>query len=97
MIRGYVAWAINVKHLQPDTVRVYISDLKLAHKLRDIDDSAFDDFFVKKMLKGADHLNMYESMKNKTKLVMTFQMLKILGHEIAKSNWTTEKKGFFGA
>jgi len=106
MIRGYVAWAINVKHLQPNSVRVYISDLKLAHNLRDIDTSAFDDFFVKKMLKGADHLNMYESIKNKTKLVMTFQMLKILGHEIAKSNWTTEKKrlfwcmsclGFFGS
>jgi hypothetical protein len=95
LVRGYVGWAINVKHLQPDTVRVYLSDLKLAHELRNKNTEAFDDFFLKKMLKGADHLKMYSDIKNKTKLVMTFQMLRILGHEIVKSDWTAEKKKIF--
>jgi len=95
MLRSYVSWALNVKQLQPDTVRVYISDLKLSHQLRSTDTSAFDDFFIKKMLKGADHLRMYELIKNKSKLVMTFQMLKILGHKISKSDWTEEKKRLF--
>jgi hypothetical protein len=48
------------------------------------------------MLKGADHLKMYSDIKNKTKLVMTFQMLPILGHEIIKSDWAAEKKKIFG-
>ena len=94
-MRGYVGWAVNVKHLQPDTVRVYLSDLKLAHELRNKNTDAFDDFFLKKMLKGADHLKMYSEIKNKTKLVMSFQMLRILGHEIVKSDWTVEKKKIF--
>jgi len=95
LLRGYVGWAVNVKHLQPDTVRVYLSDLKLAHELRNKNTDAFDDFFLKKMLKGADHLKMYSEIKNKTKLVMPFQMLRILGHEIVKSDWTVEKKKIF--
>jgi len=95
LLRGYVNWAINVKHLQPNTVRIYLSDLKLAHCLRNAKTDIFDDFFVKKMLKGADHLKMYNKIKNKTKLVMTFQMLRILGHEITKTDWTIEKKRIF--
>jgi len=38
---------------------------------------------------------MYSEIKNKTKLVMPFQMLRILGHEIVKSDWTVEKKKIF--
>ncbi len=96
LLSGYVGWAVNVKHLQPDTVRVYLSDLKLAHELRNKNTDAFDDFFLKKMLKGANHLKMYSDIKSKTKLVMSFQMLRILGHEIVKSDWTVEKIRFFG-
>ncbi len=59
--------AINVKHLQPDTVRIYLSDLKLAHSLKNKNTEAFDDFFLKKMLKGADHLKMYADIKNRTR------------------------------
>ena len=95
LLRGYVGWAINVKHLQPNTVRIYLSDLKLAHELRNKSTTEFEDFFLKKMLKGADHLKMYTSIKNKTKLVMTFQMLRILGHKVAQSEWTVEKKRVF--
>jgi hypothetical protein len=95
LLRGYVNWAINVKHLQPNTVRIYLSDLKLAHCLRNAKTDIFDDFFIKKMLKGADHLKMYSAIKNKTKLVMTFQMLRVLGHEISKTDWTIEKKRLF--
>ncbi len=88
-------WAINVKHLQPNIVRIYLSDLKLAHCLRNAKTDIFDDFFVKKMLKGEDHLKMYSKIKNKIKLVMKFQMLRILGHEITKTGWTIEKKRLF--
>ena len=95
LLRGYVSWAVNVKQLQPNTVRVYLSDLKLSHELKNKDTSAFNDFFIKKMLKGADHLNMYSNIKNKTKLVMTFQMLRILGHKIATSDWTADRKRVF--
>jgi hypothetical protein len=94
-LRGYVGWAITVKRLQPSTVKVYMSDLKLAHSLRNHSTEKFDDFFIKKMLTGADHLNMYEKIKKQAKLVMTFQMLKILGHKISEANWTIEKKRLF--
>jgi hypothetical protein len=96
-LRGFVSWALNTKLLQPNTVRVYISDLKLSHQLRDLECNIFEDFFTRTMLKGADNLNMYNNITKKTKLAMTFNMLKILGHQICKSNWESEKKRLFWA
>ena len=97
LLRGFVSWAVNTKNLQPNTIRVYLSDLKLAHNLREFNSQFFDDFFTKTMLKGADHLNMYKTITKKTKLVMTFNMLKILGHQIRNSSWPSEKKRIFWA
>ncbi len=39
-------WAISVKKLRPDTIKVYLSDLKLAHKIRDKKIKFKNDFFV---------------------------------------------------
>ncbi len=47
------------------------------------------------MLKGAENISMYNNIKNKSKLVMTYHMLKLLGHELRCCNWTFEKKKLF--
>jgi hypothetical protein len=53
LVRRYVNWALSVKKLRPETVKVYISDLKLAHKLRDKKIEFDNNFFINSMLKGA--------------------------------------------
>ncbi len=44
------------------------------------------------MIKGAKNLNLYSNIFKPAKFVMTFPLLKILGHEIAESKWTDKSK-----
>ncbi len=74
---------------------VYLSDLQLAHGLRGFNTEHFEDIFVKKMIKGAENLSLYTDICKRTRLVMTFPLLKLLGHEIAKSDWSVDSKRVF--
>ncbi len=47
------------------------------------------------MIKGAENLSLYSNITKHAKLVMTLPLLKILGHEIATSNWSTDSKRVF--
>jgi hypothetical protein len=44
------------------------------------------------MIKGAKNLATYKDICKPAKFVMSFHLLKIIGHEIAKSNWDKDKK-----
>ncbi len=61
-MRGYVNWALTTKKLRPDTVKVYLSDLKLAHKIRDEKIEFENDFFVNAMLRGAKNVSLYTEL-----------------------------------
>jgi hypothetical protein len=80
-----------------DTIKIYLSDLKLAHKLCDIPCLFEGDYFITSMLKGAKNLESYKTNFKPAKFVMSFQMLKIVGHEIALSSWKNESKMLFWA
>ncbi len=43
-VREYVKWAIKLKGLGADTIKVYLSDFKLAHKLRELRFDSHNDF-----------------------------------------------------
>jgi hypothetical protein len=90
-----VNWALSIKKLSPDTVKVYLSDLKLAHKIRSVVPNFEDDFFIKAMLKGAKNISLYANISKKSKFVMSLPLLKIIGHEIAMSSWTNDSKIVF--
>jgi hypothetical protein len=91
-VRSYVSWALNEHNMSPNSVSVYMSDLKLAHKLRSYPCNFENDFFINSMIKGAKNLNLYSNIFKPEKFVMTFPLLKIVGHEIAESKWTDESK-----
>jgi hypothetical protein len=94
-VRSYVAWALKSKNLSAETVKVYLSDFRLAHKLRNVHCSFDSDFFVSSMLKGAKNLSLYKNIFKPAKFVMSYQLLRILGHEIATSNWKQDSKTVF--
>jgi hypothetical protein len=96
-VRNYVRWAIKRKGLTPDSVKVYLSDLKLAHKLRDVQIDWSNDFFINSMLKGAKNLSLYKSIFKPARFVMSFHLLKILGHEIAICHWDSYTKALYWA
>ncbi len=47
------------------------------------------------MIKGAENLSLYESLAKRARLAMSYPLLKIIGHEIANSSWTTYGKKVF--
>jgi hypothetical protein len=75
-----------------DTIKVYLSDLKLAHKLRNLPCPFENDIFIPLMLKGAKNLATYQEICKPAKFVMSFHLLKLIGHEIAKSKWEKDQK-----
>jgi hypothetical protein len=91
-LRSYVNWACKIKKLSPSTIRLYISDLKTLHKLKDLETNCFEDYFARNMIKGAENLSMYNSIVKRSRLAMSFPLLKIMGHEIATSDWTEGSK-----
>jgi hypothetical protein len=96
-LNRYVSWALKIAKLSPNTVNVYLSDLATCHKLRGLDPSVCNNFFAKTMIKGAKNLASYTATKKTPKAVMTLSCLKILGHEIAKSNWQVSEKSVYWA
>jgi hypothetical protein len=94
---NYITWAQKIAKLSPNTVSVYLSDLATGHRLRGLDPSACSCFLAKTMLKGAKNLASYTATTKEPKAVMTLSCLKILGHEIATSDWSVMEKSVFWA
>jgi hypothetical protein len=92
MVIKYVTWSQKIAMLSPQTVSAYLSDLATCHKLRGLDPSACASFISKTMLKGAKNIASYKATTKKPKLIMTLSCLKVLGHEIASTDWTIIRK-----
>jgi hypothetical protein len=57
-----------------------------------VDPSACSNFLAKTIIKGAKNIASYKATPKKPKFIMTLSCLKILGHEIASTDWTTIRK-----
>ncbi len=93
----YITWAQKIAKLSPSTINVYLGNLATGHKLRGLDPSACSSFLAKTMIKGAKNLASYTATTKEPKAVMTLSCLKILGHEIAISDWPALHKSVFWA
>jgi hypothetical protein len=95
IVRGYISWALTIRKLSPETVKVYLSDLKMAHKIRNLEAKFENDFFNNAVLKGAKNISLYSAISRRSRFKMSFPLLKLLGHEIAISNWSQDSKFVF--
>ncbi len=64
-LRNFVQWALLSKKLTPATLKLYLSDIKTAHKIKDVHTEYFSDFFVNSMLRGASNLALYNSISSR--------------------------------
>ncbi len=85
-LHSFTHWALSTKDLSHCTVKAYLHDISLVHKLKNIDHSNCNDFLLKTTLKGAENLELYENLHKKGKPTITVQLLRNIGTEIAKSN-----------
>jgi len=88
----YATWALSLGSLKSSTVDAYLNMLKTIHKLKGLETKNFDSFLLKSIIRGKENLEMYDTDGKGTRKVMTLHLLKLLGHEIAKSNWKENSK-----
>jgi hypothetical protein len=69
-----------------------MSNLRLIHKLRNLDTSNCESFLCKAEIRGVKNLQFYSDKEDGTKKVMTLPILRLLGHEIAVSEWPEKSK-----
>ena len=93
----FISWTLSHKNLKASTVTSYISSLIFIHNLNGLDSKNCNGFRAKLMLRGAENLEFYKSMAKGSRRVMTLPLLKILGHQIAKSDWSNNSKQVFWA
>ena len=91
-VQEYTSWALSHEKLKPSTVKSYLASMAFAHKMKDMDSSNCHNFKVKAMLRGAENLEFYTTPKGVDRRVMTYPLLKILGHQVAKSEWSENSK-----
>lgn len=83
------------KKLKPSTVKTYLGSLSTIHKLRNLPHDNFSNYIVKTLIRGAENLTFYDEWAKDTRKVMTLPLLKLLGHEIANSEWSDNSKHVF--
>jgi len=101
----YVSWAINEKKLLANTVKSYLSSVKTVHELANVYYSG-NSTIINAMLRGAENIERYSGKVGTSRKVMTLALLKLIGHQIANKDWSTDSKltvwgtclvAFFGA
>ena len=68
-------------------MKSYLSSLATIHRLRNVSDENFSNYIVKTIVRGAEILALYEDYTKETRKVMTLPLLRLIGHEIACSDW----------
>jgi hypothetical protein len=93
---NFVSWDALEKKLSPDPIKLYISNIKLVHKLKGLPTDGCNSFLCKTLIRGVENLHFYSKEKKEQKKAMSLPLLRILGHELAKSNWADHSKLSYG-
>jgi len=89
--RAFVVWCHTNRGLQPTTIKAYLSGIKFVHTLRGMPNTHIsDDQVLSLLLKGVAHNPTIK--KPNTRRVVTFPILRILGHRIAHTSWSSLTK-----
>jgi len=86
---AYIVWALTKNNLKANTVKNYLSSLKLVHTMKGL--NCLDPFKIqifKMLLTGAENLELVtDSGVSKTRKAFSLPLLKLTGHRIACSDW----------
>jgi hypothetical protein len=95
LVRVCVNWALTSKKIDSGYDKILLVDLKTVHKIRNLEPKFGNYFFINAMLRGARNVSLYSAISKKSKVMMSFPLLKIIGHEIATNNWSQDSKTVF--
>jgi len=92
-IRNFVVWSLQIKKLKTSTVKSYLSSIRLAHVLGELNCPNFSkDDIVKMALAGANNMELLSNSNTRIRPAMTINSLLIFGHKIAEVDWKPYSK-----
>jgi hypothetical protein len=91
-ISKFINWCYYEKKLKHSSINSYISSLATICKLMGEDDNAFCSYKTKCLLRGVKNLDCINCYPTNRRNVITFPILKLLGHQIASSTWPISSK-----
>jgi len=93
-VRNFALWCLTTDRLKPETVKIYIQSVQLAHTLKGVPCSKFmEDNLLKMLLTGACNLDLYKPEPlSSSRRSVNLNLLSVLGHRIAQENWSLESK-----
>jgi site-specific recombinase XerD len=88
-IQGFVGYCLAERKLKPSSIKTYLSSLVKLHKLKGYKNYTIDRETVTAVTRGATYLMLTgpQPPTNKRR-VMTLQILRLLGHQLANSGWS---------
>jgi hypothetical protein len=88
-IRSFTVWCVSVKNVSSNTAKSYLYSLSLAHEFQGMKCVDYlNDKLLKFILNGADNITDLCKPKVNTRRAMTYSTLLIIGHKLAKSNFS---------
>jgi len=90
MINEFCHWALTVRKLRPSTVKAYLQSITIVHKINGFGNYNCNNAIANLIIKGAENMTLYGSNAKKVVNkcnVVTLNMLKIIGHKIALTQW----------
>ena len=94
-VSSFISWLYEVRKLKHSSIESYLSSISSILKLKNVDPSLFSSYVSKTLLKGGKNREHLFSSPKPSRKVMTLELLKILGHEIATSDWSQDSKRVF--
>jgi len=94
-LHTFTTWALDTQSLSHSTVKAYIHDISIIHKLKNVDHNNCKNFLLKATIKGAANLNLYEEIDYEGKAPITLDLIKKMGYQISKSDNSLEDKQVF--
>lgn len=92
-LQSYVAWADRSAHISPATIKAYISALSKVQQLLGFNAiNVHDDPIIVAYLKGMENAKLYSGKRPIRHTAITFDILKVLGHQIRLCDWTVDSK-----
>lgn len=90
-VEKFIIWLGN-SNLSPNSVKTYVNSIICILKLKKIDHSHFNSYLSKILLRG---LSQSTHAIERSRRVMTVDLLKVLGHEISLQKWVENSKRLF--
>ena len=87
-VRAFATWCLTHRGLQPSTTQSYLSALRFAHHLQNLSlDGLNEDPVLDMIFAGARNIELANVSRPNTRRVVTFQLLLIIGHRVARTTW----------